>query len=33
VNDLDLSTTEDRATSEDASYAAALDLLNDGSDW
>lgn len=33
MNDLDLSTTEERTASEDASYAAALDLLNDGNDW
>lgn len=29
MNDIDMSTTEERAASEDAAYAAALDLLND----
>lgn len=30
VNDLDMSTTEDRADSEDAAYADALEILNGG---
>lgn len=30
MNDLDMTTTEDRAAAEDASYEAALAILNGG---